>query len=79
MRGKKKTCGEDYNKEKVLGEKIIDNRSAAGDAVKTRTGETGVTRKAWKVPVSSTTRTGDANKVKSNMTHTRKEKEDVKR
>ncbi len=40
----------------------IDNRSAAGEAVLTRTSETGVTRKAWKVPVTSTTRTRDATK-----------------
>ncbi len=33
-----------------------------GDAIWTRTSDTGVTRKAWKVPVTSTTRTGDATK-----------------
>ncbi len=70
----------------------IDNRSAAGDAVWTRTSETGVTRKSWKVPVRTRATTSNAllicsgkkdnrsRKVKSesNMTQTRKEKKTSK-
>ncbi len=61
VRGKEDIREERNTKEIEQIRENIDNRSEAGDAIWTRTNETGVTREAWKVPVTSTT-TGDATK-----------------
>ncbi len=62
VRGKENIREERNTKEVEQWRENTDNRSVVGDAVWTRTSETGVTRKAWKVPVTSTTRTGGATK-----------------
>ncbi len=61
IKGKEDIREERYTKEIEQRRENID-RIAVGDAIWTRTSETGVTRKAWKVPVTSTARTGDATK-----------------
>ncbi len=62
IRGKDDIKEEGNIKETEQRGENIDNRSVVGDAIWTRTYETGVTRKTWKVLVTSTTRTGDATK-----------------
>ncbi len=63
VRGKENIMVERNTKGLERRRENIDNGSAAGDAIIwTRTNETGVTRKAWKVLVTSTTRTGGATK-----------------
>ncbi len=69
VRGKEDIREERNTKEIEQRRENIDNRSVAGDAVWSRTSETGVTRKAWKVPVTSTTRTGDVSISKNMQAH----------
>ncbi len=67
VKGKEDIREERNTKEIEQRRENIDNRSVVGDAIWTRTSETGVTRKVWKVPVtSSTTRTGDVTKMQAN-------------